>query len=120
MLLIPKTCSEPQRKRPGTGAWQFLKHRLPPTPPIPLLTLLNGFFDKLLEQTQGSLVDHHGDALLQGLQEGSQGHGSRWAVRLLRRLVSEMCGKPGGDEDRAVMGQRQSGPSAARLHGAGA
>lgn len=82
----------------------------PLTPATPLLTLLNGFFDKLLEQTQGSLVDHHGDALLQGLQEGGQGHGSRRAVGLLRRLVSEMRGEPRGDEHRAGVGQRQRGP----------
>lgn len=81
-----------------------------PPPPIPLLTLLKSLFHKLLEQTQGSLVDRHGDVLLQGLQEGGQGHGSLRAVRLLRRLVFDMHGGPGGDEHRAGVGQRQSGP----------
>lgn len=72
--------------------------------------MLNSLFNKLLEQTQGSLVHDHGDVLVQGLQEGGQSNGARGPIRLFRRLVVEMRGEPGGDEHRVRVGQRQRGP----------
>lgn len=86
----------PLPTRPIWGKWTVL---------ITLLTLLNSLFHKVLEQTHGSQVNDHGDRLPQGLQEGSQSHGSRRAVCLFWGLVVEVCGEAGGDEHGAGMGQ---------------
>jgi hypothetical protein len=63
-----------------------------------MLTLLDSVFNKLRVQTQGSLVNHHGDVRPQGLQESTQSNGSWWAICFFWRLVIEMCREPSSDQ----------------------